>query len=285
MFKIKMLYLMLFVISVYGKEIEDDSGKYQYMEIFRNIPRLFEYFLSRLAEKPEVLEKDDITVFVRSANFNHEYGRGKRDGYCEDLDKPTEKEVKRETTCTLSDLPNESKSLTASETKRQSDININDSDQQFNKDIGEMKDDGDKKSEQTKRGVNSNYNNIKQYCLTQSYAKNCNTENCDTYCNHNVKRDAINRNYEVDTSIRTTRKQYNLTNKKLDEMNTKNILKIKNVNEKLNKVTKKIKNYGKRYAAAESAFFNLSPEDVENTVLMVEQMLEKHNNKKSKEVD
>ncbi|KAG6455323.1 hypothetical protein O3G_MSEX009149 [Manduca sexta] len=285
MFKIKMLYLMLFIIRVYGKEIEDDSGKYQYMEIFRNIPRLFEYFLSRLAEKPEVLEKDDITVFVRSANFNHEYGRGKRDGYCEDLDKPTEKEVKRETMCTLSDLPNESKSLTVSEIKRQNDINMNDSDKLFNQDVGEIKDESDKNSEQTKRGIASNDNNVKQYCLTQDYAKNCNTENCDTYCNHNVKRDAINPNYEVDTSIKTTGRQYNLTHKKLDEKNNKNILKIKNVNEKLNKVTKKIKNYRKRYAPAESMFFNLSPEDVENTVLMVEQMLEKHNNKESKDVE
>lgn len=54
------------------------------MQIFSNIPTLFEYFLDVLQQRVEILEKDDISVFLESSDSSHN-------------DERTNNEVKRET--------------------------------------------------------------------------------------------------------------------------------------------------------------------------------------------
>lgn len=38
----------------------------EYVNVFQNIPMLFEYLLETLEEKPEILEKNDVSIFKRS---------------------------------------------------------------------------------------------------------------------------------------------------------------------------------------------------------------------------
>ncbi|XP_072934626.1 uncharacterized protein [Epargyreus clarus] len=40
----------------------------EYLNIFRTIPTLFEYVMDVIEEKPEILEKDDISVFTMESN-------------------------------------------------------------------------------------------------------------------------------------------------------------------------------------------------------------------------
>ncbi|KAJ8713111.1 hypothetical protein PYW08_008415 [Mythimna loreyi] len=48
---------------------EEAQPSYEYIQIFRSIPALFEYLLDALEERPEILEKNEVTMFKRDMDF------------------------------------------------------------------------------------------------------------------------------------------------------------------------------------------------------------------------
>ncbi|XP_004922738.1 uncharacterized protein LOC101743345 [Bombyx mori] len=52
--------------SCYAATEEETYSKIEYIQIFKNIPALFEYLLEMLETRPEILERNDVTVFVKN---------------------------------------------------------------------------------------------------------------------------------------------------------------------------------------------------------------------------
>uniref|UniRef100_A0A2H1VB38 SFRICE_014339 n=1 Tax=Spodoptera frugiperda TaxID=7108 RepID=A0A2H1VB38_SPOFR len=50
----------------------NDTGHYEYIQIFRSIPVLFEYLLNVIEERPQILENNDVTMFKRNLDGEHE---------------------------------------------------------------------------------------------------------------------------------------------------------------------------------------------------------------------
>ncbi|KAJ8711460.1 hypothetical protein PYW07_008702 [Mythimna separata] len=60
------------ILAVVGEDDEPNEEaqpNYEYVQIFRSIPALFEYLLDALEERPEILEKNDVTMFKRNMDI------------------------------------------------------------------------------------------------------------------------------------------------------------------------------------------------------------------------
>lgn len=64
--------ISLYTISLaHFSEINEESHPYfEYIQIFKRIPSLFEYLIEALEERPEILEKNDVTIFKRNLEVN-----------------------------------------------------------------------------------------------------------------------------------------------------------------------------------------------------------------------
>ncbi|PZC73405.1 hypothetical protein B5X24_HaOG209538 [Helicoverpa armigera] len=148
------------ILGVHGETDEEAQPAYEYVQIFKSIPALFEYLLDALEERPEILEKNDVTLFNRNLDVdnseeceNSEYDNGidKRNAKCDvndnnfnsvnKRDTDTSDEVK-ETTATYeygnsnvvtTGLDEIDRSKVLKVTKRLVDNDFN------NKDVGDMK--------------------------------------------------------------------------------------------------------------------------------------------------
>ncbi|XP_026740749.1 uncharacterized protein LOC113503130 [Trichoplusia ni] len=55
--------------KAHEKPDEENQPNYEYIHIFKSIPALFEYLLNALEERPEILEKNDVTIFKRNVDI------------------------------------------------------------------------------------------------------------------------------------------------------------------------------------------------------------------------
>ncbi|KAI5635705.1 hypothetical protein NE865_11611 [Phthorimaea operculella] len=66
MHKVLFLLLIVVVLHIDCKSGPTPKRSKAYLNAFRNIPRLFDYLLETLDERPEILEKNNADVFKRS---------------------------------------------------------------------------------------------------------------------------------------------------------------------------------------------------------------------------
>nr|XP_049699384.1 uncharacterized protein LOC110380626 [Helicoverpa armigera] len=210
---------------------EEAQPAYEYVQIFKSIPALFEYLLDALEERPEILEKNDVTLFNRNLdvddseeceNSEHEKTIDKRNAKCDVNDNNYNSVHKRDT-----DTSNEVKESTVTYEYGNSNVVM--------KGLDEME-----ILKVTRRLVNNDFNNKDIGDMRNKIKTN------ENRLKGRFKRDVLS---------------------KLDDDSAD-----------------LFRTYGEGFFGFEHLFgLDLKPEEIEESILEAEKLLEEHNSKKNEE--